>query len=146
MNVSAQDTAGIDAQSTVLQSAIVANTLAGIVDIVNEFIIPGDYDFTTASGTQHVSGGDLVRVGPTRTCYGGDTGSVYRYIGSGSLDLHRGDEREPDVTVTPGQTVKLPSTGRGTGQPGAIYEYVGMAPRALLDLNAEHYDPAHAGS
>ena len=36
-------------------------TSRGIVDIVNQFIIPGDYDFTTASGVQCVSGGDLVR-------------------------------------------------------------------------------------
>ena len=50
--VSASDTAGIDAQSTVVQSAVVSNDLSGIVDIVNEFIIPGDYDFTTASGVQ----------------------------------------------------------------------------------------------
>ena len=93
VSVTAKDTAGIDAQSTVVQDVGRPNDLSGVVDIVNQFLIPGDYDYTTASGAVDlVPGvafggtifGDKVRIGGSYAG-GGDTGSVYRYTGSGRV-------------------------------------------------------------
>ena len=94
VTVAAQDTAGIDAQSTVLQEALTSNTLEGVVDIVNQFLIPGDYAYTTASGTVALETGQRVRLGAAyagpcpvaTTC--GDTGAVYEYMAADAmLDL-----------------------------------------------------------
>ena len=77
-----------------LQEALVSNDLSGIVGVVQQFLIPGDYDYTTASGTVLVETGDRVRLGASYAgpcpvaiaC--GDGGAVYEYLaGDATIDL-----------------------------------------------------------
>ena len=94
VTVSAQDAAGIDATSTVVQVAITANTTNGLIAVaqsLNLVVIPGDYDFTSASGVRELAGGERVRIGASATG-GGDFGSVYEYLGpDGDVDLATSD-------------------------------------------------------
>ena len=110
VTVSAFDEAGVAAQSTVVQDVATSNTLAGITDVLNQIVIPGDYDYTTESGVRHIIPepvtlpvgelggiGTQVRVGqkwvdawllahPDGTAP--VVGDVYRYIGpERSIDL-----------------------------------------------------------
>ncbi|MFZ0529753.1 MAG: hypothetical protein WAL91_04355, partial [Propionicimonas sp.] len=92
VTVHAEDAAGINAQSTVVQDVKTSNTLDGLVDIVEQFLVPGDYDYTTRSGTRWLTAGDTVRLGSAYAgCADGlcgDAGAVYSYLGSdGLLDL-----------------------------------------------------------
>ena len=91
LSVTARDTAGIDATSTIVQLATSANTLAGLIDVakaLNLVVIPGDYDFTTASGTRALVSGNRVRVGASYSALLADPGAVYEYTGaSASLAL-----------------------------------------------------------
>ncbi|MGB7964549.1 MAG: hypothetical protein WCF12_16525, partial [Propionicimonas sp.] len=86
VTVEAEDAAGINAQSTVVQDVTTSNTLEGLVDIVEQFIVPGDYDYTTKSGTRLLTAGDTVRLGTTyHACPDGlcgDGGAVYTYLGA----------------------------------------------------------------
>src|SRR5690606_5322619 len=75
--IEAIDTAGINSNSVVLQSAVSANTLEGVVDVVNAFI-PKDYQFTTASGTRELLPLAKVRVGSSYDSTTGMRGAVYR--------------------------------------------------------------------
>ncbi len=84
VTVSAADDATIDAHSTVVQDVNTANTVTGLVDIVNSILIPGDYDYTTASGSRVIAAGDKVRLGATYTG-GGQAGAVYERTGAGGL-------------------------------------------------------------
>ena len=80
IRVEAFDQSSIDAHSSVVQSASASNTLSGLVDIVNQILVPDSYDYTTASGEQILFAGDRVRLGST---YGGGTGvdgAVYEYL------------------------------------------------------------------
>ena len=73
-----------------MQTVTSANTLNGLIAVaqsLNLFVIPGDYDFTSASGVRRLTAGDRVRVGASATA-GGDVGSVYEYRGfAGDVDL-----------------------------------------------------------
>ncbi|MGB7817523.1 MAG: hypothetical protein WBL35_02135, partial [Ornithinibacter sp.] len=87
VTVSAADDATIDAHSTVVQDVNTVNSVSGLVDIANSILIPGNYDYTTASGTRLIESGDKVRLGATYAG-GGQAGSVYEYSGAGGpLDL-----------------------------------------------------------
>ena len=86
LTVVAQDSAGIDATATVVQRASVSNTLAGLATIANDILLPGDYDYTTASGTRTLIIGDQVRGGATNPTAA--IGAIYRYQGvGGSVNL-----------------------------------------------------------
>ena len=112
VTISAFDTAGVTATATVIQDVATSNTLAGIADVLNQIVIPGDYEFTTASGPRSLvrrsSGpepgdppidGTRVRVGqswvdawlaahPGVTTAPVVVGDVYEYLGgSGLIDL-----------------------------------------------------------
>ncbi|MDA8435110.1 MAG: hypothetical protein M0Z98_03915, partial [Actinomycetales bacterium] len=138
----AEDRSGIDAQSTVVQSAITTNDLSGIADIVNGFIIPGDYDYSTASGEQYLGGGELVRLGSSYAG-GGDTGSVYRYVGDPFATTFTLPLVPAQVNVLPGDTVRVPVGYLGGGQGGRVYEFVGTeAEGASLALNTTDYSGA----
>src|SRR4029078_4258972 len=98
------------------QDVATSNTLAGVVDLVNQFIIPGDYDYTTASGTKQIGTGDLVRLGSTYA-NGGDTGAVYRYLG-GLSDIPTyiaSNSGTQNQSLVPGNTVRLPDGWAGGG-------------------------------
>jgi len=82
--VLAADEAGIDANSTVLQDVATSNDLSGLPALVSGVLIPGDYDFTTKSGTVAISDGDRVRLGAAYAG-GGTTGAVYRYDGADAV-------------------------------------------------------------
>ena len=64
INIVSRDSAGIDSHSSVIQDVVVTNDLTGIIPIVAS-LLPGDYKYTTASGTQNVKAGDRVRLGAT---------------------------------------------------------------------------------
>ena len=91
VTVLAQDTAGIDSHSSVVQDVATTNDLTGLVPIVAS-LLPGDYQYTTASGTQQLAAGDRVRLGSSYAG-GGDAGAVYEYRGLGLADLHRHQRR-----------------------------------------------------
>ena len=85
IGVSAQDEAWLVADGTVVQIAIASNTLAGLIDVakaLNLVVIPGDYDFTTASGTRALVSGNRVRVGASYSALLADPGAVYEYTGA----------------------------------------------------------------
>jgi hypothetical protein len=99
VTVHAEDFAGITSESIVLQRAVATNTLAGIVDQVNA-LLPGDYDYTTKSGSRLLSAyigvpppgvglpGDRVRIADDYDVTKGDRGAVYEYRGpAAQLDL-----------------------------------------------------------
>ncbi|MEA2197211.1 MAG: mucin9, partial [Solirubrobacteraceae bacterium] len=87
VTISAADQTGIDAHSSVVQDVTTTNTLAGLATLIGATLVKSDYKDTTASGTQTLATKDRVRVGPSYAG-GGDTGSVYEYIGPGaSLNL-----------------------------------------------------------
>ena len=75
----AQDSAGIDATSTIVQVSASANTTAGLLDIVRN-LLPSDVDYTSASGTRAISDGTRVYRGVSATGTG-DEGSIYEYVG-----------------------------------------------------------------
>ncbi len=79
--VHAADEAGIDANSTVLQDVATSNDLSGLPALISGVLIPGDYDYTTKSGTVELTTGDRVRLG-SAYAGGGVTGAVYLYTGS----------------------------------------------------------------
>ena len=60
------------------------NDLTGLIEIVNNVLLPGDYDYTTASGLVQLKKGDRVRVGPsyTATHLGVVSGDVYEFLGA----------------------------------------------------------------
>ena len=60
------------------------NDLTGLVAIVNSFLLPGDYDYTTASGLVQLKQGDHVRLGPSyaATHLGVVSGDVYEFLGA----------------------------------------------------------------
>ena len=138
VTVLAQDTAGIDAHSSVVQDVVTTNDLSGIVPII-ESIIPGDYDFTTASGDVDLHVGARVRLGATYAG-GGDGGEVYVYLGA-ILPTYVVANGVPNVqNVTPGQTVRLPANWLGLGAPGAAYTFVGTAAQGTsVDLSTANY-------
>ena len=87
VTVGAADDATIDAHSTVVQDVNTVNSVSGLVDIANSILIPGDYDYTTASGTRQIATGDKVRLG-AGYAVGGQAGAVYERTGpGGSLNL-----------------------------------------------------------
>ena len=63
LTVTAQDTAGIDSHSELVQDVVTTNTLEGLVPLVNSVLLPNDYKYTTASGPQSLRLGDRVRLG-----------------------------------------------------------------------------------
>ena len=138
VTVSAQDTAGVDSHSSVVQDVATSNDLTGFIPIV-ESLFPGDYSYTTASGTQTLSAGDRVRLG---TLYGGggDGGAVYEYLGLG-LPTYVASNTGPDTqTVAPNETVQLPANWLGLGQPGARYKFVGTVAQGTgLHLRETNY-------
>ena len=81
LTVSAQDTAGIDSHSELVQDVVTTNTLEGLVPLVNSVLLPNDYKYTTASGSQSLRLGDHVRLGAAYSGSGID-GALYRYLGS----------------------------------------------------------------
>jgi len=91
VEILAQDTAGINSNSTVLQSAVTSNTAEGLVDIVNA-LLPDSYQYTTASGERTLEAGDRVRVGSGYDSAKGDAGAVYEYLGSDPAPINLGLE------------------------------------------------------
>ena len=138
VTVLAQDTAGIDSHSSVVQDVVTTNDLTGLVPIVAS-LLPGDYQYTTASGTQLLAAGDRVRLGPSYAG-GGDAGAVYEFLGLGPA-TYTATNAGPDVeNVTTNQTVQLPSNWLGLGLPAARYRFLGTATQGLgLDLTAANY-------
>ena len=138
VTVSAQDTAGIDSHSSVVQDVATSNDLTGFIPIVAS-LLPGDYSYTTASGTQTLSAGDRVRLG---TLYGGggDGGAVYEYLGLGLPTYFASNTGADTQTVAPNQTVQLPANWLGLGQPGARYTFVGTVAQGTgLHLRETNY-------
>ena len=98
VSISARDDAGITADSSIIQNAITTNTATAVTDIAKT-LLPGDYKYTTLSGTQTVEksalsllgasllAGTRVRVGAGYSI-GGDVGAVYEYLGDdATIDL-----------------------------------------------------------
>ncbi len=86
VTVSASDTAAIESHSTVVQSAIVENTAAGIADYLSG-LLPTDNDFTTKSGTWEITPGSRVRIAADDGGLG-VVGHVYEYEGTtATIDL-----------------------------------------------------------
>ena len=75
--VTARDTAGIDSHSEVVQDVVVTNDLTGLIGLVNQILLPNDYKYTTASGSQSLRPGDHVRLGAAYAGNGID-GAIYR--------------------------------------------------------------------
>ena len=123
LNVAAQDTVGIDSHSSVVQDVEVSNTLAGLSTIVDQILLPNDYKYTTASGSQSLQFGDHVRLG-SNYAGGGDTGELYKYIAAADHTALGGSGTQIE-TVTNGQTVRLGPLFKGLGHAGATYTYLG---------------------
>ena len=154
-----------------IQDVATSNDLTGLVTIVNNALLPGDYSFTTKSGLADLRSGDKVRLGtsyagsctsrPTREDGCGVGGAVYRYLGVGLatygllIDPGSGDVIVVDpftLAVLPTRTtwrMATPSSCRsnwtGVGLPGAQYRFLGTADEGLaLDLTAvDYFDAAH---
>ena len=64
MTIAASDAAGLEAHSTVVQSAIVSNTAQGLAQFVSE-LLPNDNDYTTRRARAARPAATRVRIGPT---------------------------------------------------------------------------------
>jgi hypothetical protein len=86
--VEAVDSAALTSRSTVVQTANVSNTAAGLASAADA-LVDKDYEFTTASGVRTVRKGDQVRVASGYDATKGDAGGIYTYTGTAPalLDL-----------------------------------------------------------
>jgi hypothetical protein len=96
MTLSARDDASIESDSKVVSSAVTSNTLDGLKEIAKTLGLT-DYQYTTASGTKLLLGGENVRLGADYA-NGGDTGSVYRWLG-GPAELDLGAQNYADPVL-----------------------------------------------
>ena len=127
VTVLAQDTAAIDSHSSVVQDVVTTNDLSGLVPIV-ESLLPGDYQYTTASGTAAARGSAIASASGSSYAGGGDAARSTSYLGLG-LPTYTATNAGPDVQQRDrtNQTVRLPSNWLGLGQPGASYKFLGTA-------------------
>jgi hypothetical protein len=103
LEIVAEDAVTIISTSTVVQDVVTKNDLSGVVGIVNSILIPGQYDYTTASGQRQLS--------------------------------------PKTDALLPGDRVRLGAGYTGGGQPGAVYEYIGLLPQTFK-LGEVDYDEA----
>ncbi|MFZ1384379.1 MAG: hypothetical protein WAS02_05675, partial [Propionicimonas sp.] len=81
VTIQSLDAAGITSGIILVQSAEAQNDPTKLVQTVNDELLPNDYDYTTASGTQTLVQGDRVRLGASYAG-GGLAGSVYEFLGA----------------------------------------------------------------
>ncbi|MBK9697551.1 MAG: hypothetical protein IPO80_09275 [Propionibacteriaceae bacterium] len=81
VTIQSLDAAGITSGIILVQSAEAQNDPTKLVQTVNDELLPNDYDYTTASGTQTLVQGDRVRLG-AGYAGGGLAGSVYEFLGA----------------------------------------------------------------
>ena len=122
-----------------MQDVVTTNTLEGLVPLVNSFLLPNDYKYTTASGSQSLKLGDHVRLGAAYAGLGID-GAIYRYKLAATYSAAESSNAQT-VNVAPNQTVRLPSGWKGLGNAGATYKFLGAAPTSVDINHADYTDP-----
>ena len=146
----AQDTAGIDSHSSVVQDVVTTNDLTGLVPIVDSVLLPDDYKYTTASGSQTLrpaTGSGSARRTPARR----NRRRRLPVPRQPRDDLHRVELRDADVDDLPERhRAAAARAGTALGQAGRdVHVHRQRAAATSIDINNANYDrhdPVAAGA